>query len=436
MSETNKNGDARAAGFSTLLDAMLAGGLVDAVKAAKTLIDDARPEDLVAAVDKAVENGVAFSELKPAVSKLVNLLSTSLARHRCVPPTGERLFSSLMAENAGLIAVLDRGKPLAKAINDPTLSTEGLKSTLEALRVIVSELGLIEAHYRKKENIIFPWFEAKYPEYRCVRLMWEIQDDARKGLKELSRLLDSALEDASLADLLAGFDPRPINQVIGRLYFDMHTTVFREECALFPVMMSLIHHSDGERLFEESSDYGYSFIDKEILSRFMVAHVPAGAHAEEAPGSVGGQKADQSHQAPSGFSGRTGSLPQGILGAMFACLPVDMTYVDANDKVGWFSDSPHRIFPRSPSIIGRDVRNCHPGASVDRVVAIIESFKAGKKEREAFWIVMGGRFIHIEYFALRSPEGGYLGVLEASQDLTEKRALSGEKRLADQEPTS
>ncbi|GAB1456371.1 MAG: PAS domain-containing protein [Spirochaetia bacterium] len=434
MSEAYKNGEARAAGFSSLLDAMLAGGPADAVKAAKVLIDDARPEDLVAVVDKAVEEGVDFSALKPAVSKLVNLLSTSLARHRCAPPTGERLFSSLMAENAGLIAVLDRGKPLAKAINDPNLSTEGLKSSLEALRAMVSELGLIEAHYRKKENVIFPWFEAQYPEYRCVRLMWEIQDDARRGLKELSRLLDSALEDASLADLLAVFDPRPINQVIGRLYFDMHTTVFREECALFPVMLGLIGKIDSERLFEESSDYGYAFIDKEILSRLAAPRAPAAAHAEEEPESVGGRQVDQAHKMSSGFSGRTGSLPQGILGAMFSCLPVDMTYVDANDKVGWFSDSPHRIFPRSPSIIGRDVRNCHPGASVDRVVAIIESFKAGKKEREAFWIVMGGRFIHIEYFALRSPEGEYLGVLEASQDLTGKRALSGEKRLADQEP--
>jgi len=88
---------------------------------------------------------------------------------------------------------------------------------------------------------------------------------------------------------------------------------------------------------------------------------------------------------------------------MFAALPVDMTYVDADDKVRWFSDSPHRIFPRSPAIVGRDVRNCHPGASVGRVVAIIEAFRRGEKDREAFWISMQGRFIHIEYFALRRP---------------------------------
>jgi DUF438 domain-containing protein len=107
-----------------------------------------------------------------------------------------------------------------------------------------------------------------------------------------------------------------------------------------------------------------------------------------------------------------------------------MTYVDAEDRVRWFSDSPHRIFPRSPAIIGRDVRNCHPGASVGRVLAILEAFKSGAKEKESFWISMGGRFISIEYFALRAPDGRYLGTLEASQDLSEKRALEGEKRLA------
>lgn len=109
---------------------------------------------------------------------------------------------------------------------------------------------------------------------------------------------------------------------------------------------------------------------------------------------------------------------------------MDLSFVDSNDRLAWFSDGPHRIFPRSPSSLGRDVRNCHPKESVDRVVAILDSFKQGRKNSEAFWIQRKGRFIHIEYFALRDPAGRYLGTLEVSQDLTEKRALSGEKRLA------
>lgn len=414
----------RAAGFLALLDAMEVGGgttaLADAVCAAKVIIEDARPEDLVSAVDAAVARGDDFAVLKPAVSRLVNLLATPLGRHRVAPPRGERLFSSMMAENAGLVAVLDRGKPLAKAVNDRRLSAAELGDSLAALKALVAELGAVEIHYRKKENVVFPWFEARYPEYRCVRLMWEIQDDARRGLKEVSRLLDGAR---------AGFDPRPLNQALGRLYFDLHANIFREECALFPVMLPLFGAADSGRLFSEFQDYGFAFMDRSTMDRFEAA-LESPAATPAASGHTGAPVAPEAGL-PEGFSGRTGAIPNGVLAAMFSVLSVDMTWVDAEDKVRWFSDSPHRIFPRSPAIIGRDVRNCHPGASVGRVVAIIEAFRRGDRDNEAFWITMGGKFIYIEYFALRSPDGTYLGVLEASQDLTEKRALSGEKRLAD-----
>ncbi len=430
MSEPIQNAAARAAGFSALLDAMLAGGSAEAVKAAQPFIDGARPEDLVSVVDDAVAQGVDFGLLKPAVSKLVNVLATPLKKHRCVPPAGERLFSSLMAENAGLLAVLDRGKPLAKALNDTPRDFPKLQDTLVALRSLVVELGAVEIHYRKKENVLFPWFESRYPEYRCVRLMWDIQDDARRGLKEVAGLLDEALAAAS------SFDPKPLNQAIGRLYFDLNANVFREECALFPVMLDLIGAVDREGLYAEAREFGYAFMDRSTIDRFEGArHGPdarkAAFYSSGEPGALHDGLPDGLASVAGGFSGRTGAIPNQVLASMFAALPVDMTYVDADDKVRWFSDSPHRIFPRSPAIIGRDVRNCHPGASVGRVVAIVESFRRGEKERESFWITMGDRFIHIEYFALRAPDGSYLGVLEASQDLTEKRALTGQKRLAD-----
>ena len=430
MSEPIQNAAGRTAGFSALLDAMLAGGSAEAAKAAQPLIDGARPEDLVSAVDDAVARGVDSALLKPAVSKLVNLLATPLKKYRCVPPAGERLFASLMAENAGLLAVLDRGKLLAKAINDTSRDIPKIQETLAALKVLIVELGAVEIHYRKKENVLFPWFESRYPEYRCVRLMWEIQDDARHGLKETARLLDEALASAS------EFDPKPLNQAIGRLYFDLNANVFREECALFPVMLDLIGAVDREGLFAEAREFGYAFIDRSTIERFEGASHSSAArnaalHQSGVQGVSHANLPDGLASVAGGFTGRTGAIPIQVLAAMFAVLPVDMTYVDAEDKVRWFSDSPHRIFPRSPAILGRDVRNCHPGASVGRVVAIIESFRRGEKDQEAFWITMNGRFIHIEYFALRAPDGSYLGVLEASQDLTEKRALAGQKRLAD-----
>jgi DUF438 domain-containing protein len=115
--------------------------------------------------------------------------------------------------------------------------------------------------------------------------------------------------------------------------------------------------------------------------------------------------------------------------AILNTLPLDLTFVDRNDKVKHFTQGRERIFDRNRAILGRDVRLCHPPSSVHIVEQILEDFKNGKQESCPFWINMQGRFIHIEYFALRNEKGEYLGTLEVSQDLTEKRKLAGEQRI-------
>ena len=116
---------------------------------------------------------------------------------------------------------------------------------------------------------------------------------------------------------------------------------------------------------------------------------------------------------------------------MLKNLPVDITFVDENDTVRYYSETPERIFKRTPAIIGRKVQNCHPPASVDKVVKIVEDFRAGKRNVAEFWIQMNGMFIHIRYFAMHDADGVYKGTLEVSQNLTELRKLEGEKRLLD-----
>ncbi|MBN1519152.1 MAG: DUF438 domain-containing protein [Spirochaetales bacterium] len=408
MGEPLQNSHERAAAFRALL-AALTGGFASAedVRRARPWIDGARPEDLTGAVDDAVARGVDFGLLKPAVSKLVNLLHPALDTHRLKLPAGERLFSSLMAENAGLSSLLAKGKAWARAFNDDPASA----AALDGLRELAAGVAEVETHYRKKENVLFPWFEKNYPEYRCVRLMWDIQDDARRGMKDLAALLSGKTAP----------DTTELNRVLGRLYFDLNANILREEIALYPVMRSLMKDDDADALFNQCLEYGFCFLSPDDRARFLAAG------QKTVPGTAG----IPPHHAGQGFSGRTGSLSPEALAAIFAALPVDMTWVDADDTVRWYSDSPHRIFPRSPAIVGRDVRNCHPGASVGRVVAILDAFRSGARDHEAFWISMKGRFISIEYYALRDQDGSYLGTLEVSQDLTDKRALTGEKRLAD-----
>jgi DUF438 domain-containing protein len=125
----------------------------------------------------------------------------------------------------------------------------------------------------------------------------------------------------------------------------------------------------------------------------------------------------------------SGSFNVTELTAILNTIPFDMTFVDKDDKVRYFTQGRERIFARSRAILGRNVRQCHPPSSIHVIEKILDDFKSGRGDHTTFWISLKDRFIHIEYFALRSEEGDYLGTLEVSQDLTEKRKLEGEQRL-------
>lgn len=126
-----------------------------------------------------------------------------------------------------------------------------------------------------------------------------------------------------------------------------------------------------------------------------------------------------------------GRLTLGQIDLMLKHLPVDITYVDENDKVCYYSDTPHRIFKRSPAVIGRAVQNCHPPQSVHVVNDIIAKFKAGEKDVAEFWIQLNGLFVYIRYFPVFDEDGKYRGIIEVSQEITRIKALEGERRLLD-----
>ena len=130
----------------------------------------------------------------------------------------------------------------------------------------------------------------------------------------------------------------------------------------------------------------------------------------------------------------SGSFTKAELQAILNMLPVDMTFVDKNEKVKYFSQGKERIFHRSRAILNRDVKLCHPPASVHIVEQILDDFRSGRQDHAPFWIQMKDKFIYIEYYALRDEEGNFLGTLEVSQDLTEKRALEGEQRILSYAP--
>ena len=129
----------------------------------------------------------------------------------------------------------------------------------------------------------------------------------------------------------------------------------------------------------------------------------------------------------------TGTLSEDEIEAILNTLPVDVTFVDKEDRVRYFNKLGERIFARTKAVIGRKVQECHPQKSVHVVNKILDSFKSGKKDAAEFWIPKGDRLVHILYFAVRGKNGKYLGTMEVTQDIADLKKIEGEKRLLDWE---
>jgi hypothetical protein len=190
--------------------------------------------------------------------------------------------------------------------------------------------------------------------------------------------------------------------------------IVKEEEILFPMLMDALSDADWYEIHKQSLEFGYCLYDPPI------DWAPAGI---QAAGLDAIQQKEGRVQLP------TGSFSVTELLAILNTLPVDITFVDSEDKVKYFSRSRERIFQRNRAILNRDVRHCHPPASAHIVDKILNDFKSGRQSQAPFWINLGGRMIYIEYFALHDDSGKYLGTLEVSQDLTSYRALEGEQRI-------
>jgi hypothetical protein len=189
--------------------------------------------------------------------------------------------------------------------------------------------------------------------------------------------------------------------------------IYKEERILFPTALDALSDGEWDVMAAGEGEIGFAWIDApKVASDTAVPESAAGTAAE--------------HLLPL----TTGALSLAQLDLMLRALPVDVTFVDETGRVRYYSEG-ERVFPRSPAVIGREVRNCHPPKSVAVVERIVEEFRAGTKDIAEFWIELGERIVHIRYFALRDPDNTYRGVLEVSQDVTAIRSLEGQRRLLD-----
>jgi DUF438 domain-containing protein len=240
--------------------------------------------------------------------------------------------------------------------------------------------------------------------------MWGKHDEARE-------LLDSAVEALSATQEYSAGEAKSVIELAVKPAADaIEEMIYKEEEILFPMCMDTLDDSEWFDIYNQSLEIGYCLYDPKDEWK------PEGIDIVKKE-----EKEKERIQLPSG------SFTKDEINTILNTIPFDLTFVDKNDTVRYFTQGKERIFERSRAILGRQVQLCHPPKSVHIVEKILEDFKSGKHDRAAFWIEMRGRFISIEYFALRSREGEYQGVLEVSQNLTEKRQLEGEQRLLNYE---
>ena len=286
-----------------------------------------------------------------------------------------------------------------------TKSKDRLAGLFDEIHQHFNALMDVEKHYLRKENLLFPFLE-KHGVTGPPTVMWGKHDEARELLKGAVEALGAAdditVEEAkTVIDLVLGPASKAVDDMINK-----------EEEILFPMCLDTLTEEEWVEIERQSMEYGFCLYDPKVKWS------PEGIEFEESVS----DKIDKI-QLPSG------SFNMNELTAILNTIPFDMTFVDKDDRVKYFTQGRERIFARSRAILGRNVRQCHPPSSVHVVEKILDDFKSGKKDQSTFWITLKDRFIHIEYFALRSEDGDYLGTLEVSQDLTEKRKLEGEQRL-------
>jgi len=287
---------------------------------------------------------------------------------------------------------------------------EAFKEQRQALGSLIEQLCDIDIHYTRKENQLFPMLEAHHFTGPS-QVMWSIHDDIRASLKQAR-------------EAFARSDPPETITPLKEAIQAIRDMIYKEEHILYPASLDMLSEAEWIKVKEGEADIGFAWV------------VPDRGWPEDiikAPKEVVPEPTEVLKDLSGTLGLDTGRMTLKQINLMLTHLPVDLTFVDENDRVAYYSEGPERIFPRSPAIIGREVRNCHPPKSVHLVNKILDAFKSGSRDTAEFWIELGGKFIYIRYFAVRDADGYYRGCLEVSQDLTHIRKLEGQQRLLDWE---
>jgi DUF438 domain-containing protein len=391
----------RKVAMRNIIEEIHAGGDTEELKARfAEVIADINPAEIAEVEQSLIDDGLPEEEVKNLCSLHVEVFKEGLDKDDVPSMPGGHPVHTYMMENRAAENILAEIDGAVCDLGDP-VDAAAFSAQRETLLGHLDTLSALEKHYLRKENQLFPMLE-DHGITGPSQVMWATHDDIREQMK-------------AAIDATTRGDPQGSLENISAVSLAVKDMVYKEEHILYPMCLETFSEAEWSRVRTGEEEIGYAWV------------APASGWEPQ----VVAEEARPASEAGGEVALDIGRLSVEQVNLMLKHLPVDITYVDDNDQVAYYSDSDHRIFPRSAGIIGRQVSKCHPPKSVYMVERIVDAFKSGERDSAEFWISVEGRFVHIRYFAIRDGAGAYKGTIEVSQDITDIRQLEGEQRLLD-----
>jgi DUF438 domain-containing protein len=415
MSELINNRAHRIQTMKEIIKHLHRGGSPDEVRTSlRTMVRETDASEIAAMEQELMAEGMRVEEVQSMCDLHSSVLKEVLVQ---IEPAGPAIppghpVDTFTRENQALRETAGRMRAAMQALaalpDDARPTGE-----LMAWRQAYNDLMDVEKHYQRKEHLLFSCLE-RHGITGPSKVMWGKDDEVRALLKSLGEVL--GVEGAGAAEwkIVIGAVAEPALAALEEM-------LYKEEKILLPMSLSALTEDEWGEIWRQSPEYGWCLVEPREGYQ-----PPKSADPER----VAALASNESLLFP------TGALNPEQLRGLFAALPLDLTFVDAEDRVRYFSEGPDRVFARSKVILGRKVQHCHPPKSVHIVEQILDDFKGGRQSVAEFWIPFHDRFVHIRYFAVRDAAGKYLGTLEVTQDLTKLRALTGERRLLQYDDTT
>jgi len=380
------------------------GKSVDEVKNKfNEIVKDIAPAELAAIEQELINEGLPIEEVRRLCDVHMEVFKNALEKTPELKLPPGHPIHTFKLENRAIEKLVEETKAVVEAFkNDPS------QDNLLKLREKLNLLWDVEKHYSRKENLLFPFLE-KYEITGPSKIMWTHDDEIRSLLKEAKKLA-------------INYSPDIKNQIFEGLELllkKMLDMITKEEKVLFDTSLKVLTEDEWYHIMQDSAEIGYCLIEPNNEWKPVNLNITDNVNDTDAKMNKGFLKFE------------TGILTPKEINLIFNHLPVDITYVDKEGIVKYFSANKDRIFVRARSIIGRKVENCHPPASVDIVEKLVEDLASGKKDWEDFWLLFDGKYVFIRYIAVRDENNEFIGVVEVSQDIKPFQSIKGEKRIAD-----